>query len=52
VAPAYYAKAVTADTAAHKLHAVIAIEVSSAQSDMVSLSRVSHKNSTLLFRQG
>ena len=41
---AYYAKVRTAYTAAHKLNAVIAIEVStSAQCDVVSLSRVIHK---------
>ena len=50
-----------ANAAAHKLNGVIAIDVSSPQSDVVSLSRVSHKNSTqlraevapwLLFREG
>jgi hypothetical protein len=40
------AKAVTANTTAHKLNAVIAIKVSSAQSDVVLLSRGNHKNST------
>jgi len=48
VPAAYYAKAVTAYTAAHKLNAVLAIEVSSAQCDVVSLSRVIHDNSTQL----
>ena len=58
---AYYAKAVTAYTAAHKLNAVLAIEVSSARPDVVLLSRVSRKNLPqlqaevapwLLFQQG
>jgi hypothetical protein len=48
VQAAYHAMADTANPAAHKLNAVIAIEVSSAQTDVVSLSRVSHRNSTQL----